>query len=252
MRPLLLAAAVGTLVAGLGACSKLVFLTSGEATSNLWPQIYVESYPDGTTDVTVIMGTNVIPGMQMDNGDALSIALNGGAAVAMTPATSFYGNLGYTASFTGASPGDQLVLAYTRTTKKSAPNTVITIPSGFTLSSPANNTPYQDGDQVHVAWTPGSPTDRVEARIEVTTCTKASPAQVADINQRYDAPEFAYASDGSIDLRSGTTASAGDCSVQVLAGNATGTISLDPAFGGLDYNSASVRLATPRSVTFSP
>lgn len=97
--------------------------------------------------------------IKLSYGDSVAATL-GGSIKGMTESTNIFGQYTYSATFNTSGSDQTVTIDFERLNDISAPNSYVTIPSAFSISSPANNTVYTktNDSTISVVWAPVSST----------------------------------------------------------------------------------------------
>ena len=125
-------------------------------------KINVVTEGDGTTDIKTRLKTGdgypFQDDLKLSRGDRLVVYANG-VSQEMSEINGLLG-VSYITTFPFDTEGLEFRVAFERNTKVSAPNSIVTLPDAFTITTPADLV-YADTDIVTTTWTPANTPDRM-------------------------------------------------------------------------------------------
>jgi len=225
----------------------------GVPTSAIQPQFRIVSSANGDTSVRVDLFRSGFGSdrLRLTGGDALTVSVDGGPATTLTLQSDETINQHYAATLTGVTIGSELVVALTRVTEESAPETRVVIPSAPVVTAPTAGASLTAGVDFEVAWEPFAE-DSVEVRFALTACVDVEPDEVTLLEAILALPgALTPGPNGSVDKRFPAAAEV-ECTADLLVGRVTTDVDLDPAFAGLRGVSRIVREAEPIGLVFGP
>ncbi len=91
--------------------------------------------------------------LELSRGDTLTVVANG-IQKTMTEELSALGRYRYIASFDFDDVDTMFTVSLIRNNRRNAPNSNVTLPEGFTVTSPQSNDVFSQADDISIAWTP--------------------------------------------------------------------------------------------------
>lgn len=234
------------MVSVLGACQ--TFNSVGVPTSDMSALVYVESYPDGVTEVSTAL-LRGLRALELAGGDRLWLGFDGAPAeTAMWTRDDLFGNVGYAAAMQ-TEVGDVLRIELRRSDEEDAPQSLVTL-AGSTVDVSVSGLEEND---IVLSWEPETSADQLMVRVHLVDCDGATnPNEVTLFRAFLARPVF-------LDLASGSHTlgelegpeEAIRCRAQLLVGRRVAdTIEPDPAFAGLDGRSGVVVMNEPLPFTY--
>ncbi len=161
-------------IAVISGCSN----TSSEnvTTAGIAADINVVADGSGRTEVRVFLevgsGGLGATSLRLGPSDSLTVLANG-IQKTMIEDSSIFGQFSYTASYDFDDADTFIVVSFLRVNGVSAPNSSVTLPAGFIVSSPTSNVAYGRNDNISIVWTPNITS--IVPKIQVTlTCTQTN------------------------------------------------------------------------------
>lgn len=229
------------MVSVLAACQTIN--SAGVPTSDISALVYVETYPDGNTEVstTLLRGPRAL---ELAGGDRLWLGFaDAPAEIAMWTRDDLFGNTGYAAALQ-AEADDVLRVEFRRSEEDGAPQNLISL-AGSAIAVSVSGLEEND---VVLDWEPEDSDDQLMVRVHLDKCDGATnPNEVALFRAFLARPVF-------LDLDAGSYAlgelqgpeEALRCWVELLVGRrVAGAITPDPAFASLDQRSSLVIMNEP-------
>ena len=232
----------------LAACSSI---ESGEVpTESLEPWVRVVSTSERTEVAVALLG----PGFGQNyvtlvEGDVMTVRVGDEAPVSLAVTSPGTTNARYRAELGPVAPGTELTIALQRNRYADAPATRVVVPPAPTGVAVVGGPVFALDEDVIVTWDPFDD-DRVALRLAVTECLDATPDQFEFVRGLSDAlldKDFV----GSVGTGGiGFPPVAFECDADVLVGRYTTVVDLDPAFGGVDGRSRTIRFGPEIAVSF--
>ena len=245
------AASAAFAAAALAACATVGSI--GVETSAVEPRIRLVVDEGGTARISVALLTGFANALELEGGEVLTARIASGAPVALTAESgeAFGASTAYAAVLDGATPGDEVVLSWSRTDQVSAPATRIAVPAS--LGGVATvGAAFDFDDDVAVTWTPDGTGDDVDVRLRLVACDGLDADQLEAARFFAGFPVTFPIEDGAATFEPVLVIGAAtSCTAVLEVGRATLGIDLDPAFGGLRDRSSAVQLGAAVPLTFA-
>jgi hypothetical protein len=165
-------------------CAVLLFSGCGSTNSEnikskaIHAKIEVKGENNSTrVDVGLTIGSASGTSLVISGPDSL-IATARGVSQTLTKVNGLLGDVGYSTTFNFNQPGTEIVVNFDRPDDTGCPNSRISMPDPFTITSPASLQVFTSQSTIPVAWTPASTTSgTVDMKIS-TRCTNAGNNEV--------------------------------------------------------------------------
>jgi len=152
------------------------------ATQGIHADIDVFANGNGTTvvDAELEVGSDGLgrTSLQLSPGDTLTVTANG-IQKPMLEDFSFIGRFRYVASFDFDDAGTMFTVSFVRNNGMNAPNSNVTLPDGFNVTSPQSNDVFSQADDIPIVWTPAD-TSIVPSIHVSLSCTTTSGLMFTD------------------------------------------------------------------------
>jgi hypothetical protein len=168
-------------IAAISGCTS----TSSENVTTQGIAADIDIFADGSgrtfVDVSLEVGSGGIGGtsLQLSPGDTLTVRANG-IQKTMSEDSSIFGAFSYFATFDFDDANTLFTVSLNRTNGTNAPNSNVTLPDGFNVTSPSISDVFGVGDTIPIVWSPAG-TAIVPSLFVTLTCTLTSGLTSIDV-----------------------------------------------------------------------
>lgn len=144
------------------ACNSSEVESESINTSGIWAGMQVESFDGDTVKISVELnvggstGTNVV----LSGNDRLEVSVDGITQILDRDNDLF--DVDYQTNLSNLSENAEVTISLIRTTETSAPNSMVVLPSPFSILSPVENEVFSKTGNVPLSWNVGAQTSEME------------------------------------------------------------------------------------------